>query len=280
MTTLIQKVYIPENLSFACQVFTTPNFETKWHIHEEIEIIVIVKASGTAMIGDYIGEYRVGDLYFIGSNVPHCFRKYHDLEIGSALVLQFKKDVLGVEFLNNPELEKIASLVKSANGLLLKEPLRHVIEIQLVSLQIATGYERIKLLLDILHQISIFKHNELLTRNTEFNHKNTNPIIEYILDYTFKNYLEVITLQEIAKVAKMSIPTFCRFFKKNIKKTYFDFLQDLRITQASKLLRTTDKSIQEICFKSGYNSWAHFSKQFKEVQKMTPNKYRKAFVEN
>jgi AraC-like DNA-binding protein len=75
----------------------------------------------------------------------------------------------------------------------------------------------------------------------------------------------------------MSIPTFCRFFKRNIKKSYFDFLKELRIGHACKLLRETNDSIIDICYDSGYNSWAHFSKQFKNVKKMTPNQYRKQF---
>jgi AraC-like DNA-binding protein len=89
--------------------------------------------------------------------------------------------------------------------------------------------------------------------------------------------LESITLADVASEANMSIPTFCRFFKRNIKKSYFDFIKELRIGHACKLLRESNYSILDICYKSGYNSWAHFSKQFKNVKEMTPNKYRKQF---
>lgn len=77
----------------------------------------------------------------------------------------------------------------------------------------------------------------------------------------------------------MTIPTFCRFFKKNIKKTYFEFLQELRVNHACKLLRTSEKPILEICYESGYNSWAHFSKQFKQLIQRTPTQYKKAYKE-
>jgi transcriptional regulator GlxA family with amidase domain len=105
-----------------------------------------------------------------------------------------------------------------------------------------------------------------------------NPAIEKIIDYSFKHFLEPVTLEEIAAVANMTIPTFCRFFKKNIKKTYFDFIRDLRISHACKLLTSTSKPILEVCYESGYKSWAHFSKQFKEVKAQTPSEYRREFV--
>ncbi|MEQ1624618.1 MAG: AraC family transcriptional regulator, partial [Sediminibacterium sp.] len=93
-----------------------------------------------------------------------------------------------------------------------------------------------------------------------------------------KHFLEPISLSEIAAVAEMSVPGFCRFFKKNIKKTYFNFLQELRIGHACKLLNDTEKPILEICYDSGYNSWAHFSKQFKQIKGMAPSAYRKQFI--
>jgi len=134
-------------------------------------------------------------------------------------------------------------------------------------------------LLDILHNISITKQYKMLSQNFSSNNNHINPAIESIIDYSFKNYLEPITLNKVAAIAKMSIPTFCRFFKKNIKKTYFEFLQELRINHACKLLKDVDKPVIEICYESGYNSWSHFSKQFKAAKKMTPTMYKKNFFE-
>ncbi len=62
MKTLIQKIHIEEQHSFACNIYRTPKFETNWHKHEEAELIVITEGHGTAMIGDYVGEYKSGDV--------------------------------------------------------------------------------------------------------------------------------------------------------------------------------------------------------------------------
>ena len=104
-----------------------------------------------------------------------------------------------------------------------------------------------------------------------------NSAIEKIFTYSFKHFLEPVTLAEVAAVADMTIPTFCRFFKRNVKKSYFDFLKELRIGHACKLLRETNDPILDICYVSGYNSWAHFSKQFKQVKQLAPGTYRRQF---
>lgn len=57
MKTLIQKIHVEEHYSFACRTYKTPDFETAWHKHLECELILITEGNGTALIGDYIGEY-------------------------------------------------------------------------------------------------------------------------------------------------------------------------------------------------------------------------------
>ncbi len=279
MKTILQKIYVEENHSFACRTYRTPNFETNWHKHDEVEIIVITEGQGTVMIGEYVGEYKVGDVFFIAGNLPHWFRKNNSKTIGSAVVAQFKQEILGNEFLANPEMRTINSLLSKDEGYKLEKRIKSIITEKLRLLQDVKAYKRLELLLDILHNISTTKQYKMLSQNFSSHSKHINPAIETIIDYSFKNYLEPITLIEVAAIVKMSIPTFCRFFKKNIKKTYFEFLQELRINHACKLLKDANKPIIEICYQSGYNSWSHFSKQFKQVKKITPTMYKKKFSE-
>lgn len=280
MKTLIQKVLVEENHSFACRTYRTPNFETNWHRHEEVELIVITEGYGTVMIGEYVGEYKSGDVYFIAANLPHWFKKNHHKITGSAVVLQFRKDILGYDLLQTPEMRNINALLQKDEGIALDKKLQSETGQLLKSLEFSENFNRMLLLFTILNRISTSKEFRVLTQNFSSNNITINPAIEKIIDYSFKYYLEPVKLQDVATLTKMSIPTFCRFFKKNIKKTYFEFLQDLRINHACKLLKNTDKPILEICYESGYNSWAHFSKQFKQVKKMTPSSYRKKFSEN
>ena len=248
MQTIIQKVLVEENHSFACRHYKTPMFETSWHKHEEVEIILIVEGFGTALIGDYIGEYKEGDVFFISSNLPHWFRKGNQNMIGNALVAQFKKSILGIEFLLTPELRSINNLLIKNEGLKLEKKSKTYISKKIIELEEAKGYYRFGVLLDILNHISLSKQITTLSKNFSSGIKNINPVMEDIIEYSFKNYLEQIKLTDVADIANMSIPTFCRFFKKNIKKTYFEFIQELRINHACKLLKEESKTIMDICY--------------------------------
>jgi AraC-like DNA-binding protein len=279
MDTLIQKIHVEEQNSFACRKYRTPQFETNWHKHEEYELIVITEGQGTALIGDYVGEYKRGDVFFLASNIPHWFRKSEQKMIGSAIVVHFLKDFWGSSFLLLPEMKKIRQLLEGDNnGLQLCQSLQKKIAEGIEQIEKVTGVDRIQLLLNNLHQMSQSKQYKVITKSfdKDLNQKE-NSAIDKIFTYSFKHFLQPVTLEEVAAEASMSIPTFCRFFKRNIKKSYFDFLKELRIGHACKLLRESNDPIIDICYNSGYNSWAHFSKQFKIVKEMTPNQYRKQF---
>jgi AraC-like DNA-binding protein len=139
------------------------------------------------------------------------------------------------------------------------------------------GFDRMMLLLQCLQAIALGNQYDSIAKDFSDTKNNKNQVIESVIEYTFKNFKNPITLKGIAQNAEMSIPTFCRFFKRNIKKSYFDFLQEVRVSHACKMLHSTNKSVMEICYESGYNSWSHFSKQFKVVKKMTPTAYRKKY---
>ncbi len=279
MKTLIQKIHLEEQQSFACRSYKTPEFETNWHKHEECELIIITEGHGSVMMGDFVGEYKTGDVYFMAGNLPHWFKKQHHKMTGAALVLHFHPHLFGNEFLQLPELKNILQLVKRNDGIQLQKKIKKEVTTLIGEIMLANGYQRLLLLLQCLQKLTLPGAANTLTQNFESSASNINPAIEKIIEFSFKRYLAPITLQQVADVASMSIPTFCRFFKKNIKKSYFDFLQDLRISHACKMLTNTDKPVMEICYESGYNSWAHFSKQFKHVKQMTPSHYRKIMSE-
>ncbi len=279
MKTLIQKIHVEEQYSFACRTYRTPNFETNWHKHEEYELILITEGNGAVLIGDHIGEYKTGDIFFLGSGLPHWFRKSRQCRIGSAVVLHFLKDFWGASFLQMPEMKAILKLLESNNkGISLQKKLRKNITELMLQVEKSSGIHRIYLLLNCLQQIAGSRQYDVLTKafDAGINNK-ANSAIEKIFTWSFRHFLENVTLSEVAAEAGMSIPTFCRFFKRNIKKSYFDFIKELRIGHACKLLRETNDPILDICYASGYNSWANFSKHFKQLKEIPPGTYRRHF---
>jgi AraC-like DNA-binding protein len=74
----------------------------------------------------------------------------------------------------------------------------------------------------------------------------------------------------------MSIPAFCNYFKKRTKKTYVNFVNEVRIGNACKLLEAANKTIIDVCYESGFNSVANFNRQFLRIKGITPSAYKKA----
>lgn len=278
MKTILQKITNDASQSFACRVYQTPQFETNWHKHVEYELILILKGHGTAMIGDYVCDYSVNDLFFLAGNLPHWFRKNHPKMTGAALVIHFTNDCWGEGLLQMAEMKTIQSLLQKNNGIQLEKNLKKEIMESMQLIHRKKGFEKLMLLLQCLHKIGLSKQYKILTEDFTDTSNVVNPVIEKVIDFSFKHYQEKVTLKQAAAIANMSIPNFCRFFKKNIKKTYFDFLRDLRISHACKLLTSSNRPILDICYESGYKSWAHFSKQFTEVKQQTPSQYRKTYL--
>ncbi|MGK2864659.1 MAG: helix-turn-helix domain-containing protein [Chitinophagaceae bacterium] len=78
-------------------------------------------------------------------------------------------------------------------------------------------------------------------------------------------------------MANMSVSAFCRYFKRNTKKTYIEFVNEIRIGHACQSLLHTDITITQICYESGFNTIANFNKQFLKVKGIKPSAYKKQF---
>ena len=95
--------------SFVAETHRTPNFEVPWHQHIEYEMILFTEGAGLSFIGNYVGEFQVGDIFFLGPNLPHTFQKSGDL-ITSAIVVHFKDDFWGKEFYNYQKASRLPHL--------------------------------------------------------------------------------------------------------------------------------------------------------------------------
>jgi len=89
-----------------------------------------------------------------------------------------------------------------------------------------------------------------------------------------------ISLQEVASVSNMSPTAFCRFFKSRTQKSFIQFLNELRVGHACKLLQDEKHSIADVCYESGFNNLANFNKFFRAIKNKTPPAYRKIILED
>jgi AraC-like DNA-binding protein len=259
----------------------------RWHYHPEIEFIYIKKGEGTHFIGDSIKKFKAGDIYFIGSQLPHFFKfdeaclKQEGEDAIQVTVTQFDENFWGDKFLQLPENTTVRSLLEKARrGFTVPAEMTDKIAGILNELQHSVGLERIILLLNALNTLAHAKGMKQLS-SMAFNHdasESEDDRINAIYEYSFANYKRKIELNEIAEVARISPNSFCRYFKLKTKKTYSQFITEIRVGHACKLLIENKYFIKHICYESGFNNFASFNKYFKLTTGKSPLNYQKEFM--
>jgi AraC-like DNA-binding protein len=252
-------------------------FYDKFHQHQEIQVSYIVKGTGTLIVGDTIHEYKAGDFLVIGGNLPHVFKSDSHLEEKSLMLsLFFTKNAFGDSFFKLEELREVTSFFKKAeNGCKVLSD-TSLLKVLFTQLKEASKLERFMLLLKVLQQLSKAKTRALSSFVYEKKYSDIEgKRMRDVMEHTINHYQQTIALEEIATIAAMTKNAFCKYFKKRTNKTYFQFLSELRVENASRLLAGNNElSIAEIAYQCGFKNLSNFNRQFKAIKKKTPSKYR------
>ena len=249
-----------------------------WHFHPEIELVYINKGKGKRHIGNHLSYYNNSQLLLLGSNLPHYGFVDRLTLNGSETVVQFRPDFLGENFFSIPEMTSINQLLeRSKMGVLFGKRTKEELGFKIEQLASKSGIEKILLLLDILNALSNSDDYKILNADgfvfeTE---PQDNAKINMIYKHVNENFQRHISLEEIAEKVSMSIPAFCRYFKKVTGKTFTKLVNEYRIVHATKLLSESQLSITDICFECGFNNFSHFNKLFKKFTGKSASKYRK-----
>ena len=265
--------------SFLLREFSNPAQKNKpnWHVHPEYEIVYISNGKGKRHIGDHISFYENGDLIFLGPNLPH-YGFTEDLEEKHVeIVVQMKKDFLGHEFMNYPELENIQLMFQlSAKGISFKNEVVHEVGKRLKAMLQMKPFDRLIELLKVLEIMATTTSFEILNADGFGFEVKTRDFgrLNVLYRHVESNFKEDISLKEAADLINMTIPAFCRYFKKVTNKTFTQFLNQYRIAHACKLLSSDEWSISDVSFESGFNNLSHFNSQFKKIAGCSPSEYR------
>ena len=280
---------VPKNLenSFSLRKDVSANFESTWHYHPELELHYTKKGEGLRFIGDNISNFYSDEMLLLGENLPHTW-KSHDaylhpqskLEV-ETMVMHFLPDCLGQEFLSLPEAYALTQLFKKAkNGLLIQGDTKTKLLTLLEAAHQAENLNRIALFISILSTLAETNEYEPIASAHAFYQSNQleTDRLNQIYTYTLKNYMNKISLAEIASLSCLSITSFCRYFKIMTNKTYTDFLSEIRISYACKfLIENKELTIESISTETGFNNASNFFRQFKKTIGLTPKAYRKKY---
>ena len=279
MKVLPFKIPKAQNIGLIYQEDKAQYFYNKLHQHEDIQLCTIIKGEGTLIVGDTINDYKSGDVLIIGSNLPHVFKSdVSVIEESFMISLFFTETSFGNNFFTLDDFKELTSFFKkSLSGFKLLTNQQKIQE-RFLSLQNATNLERFIGLFEILKLIKKSKTQALADfvypkKYTD----NEGKRMRDVMDFTIHHYYKNIDLDEIAGKASMTPNAFCRYFKQRTNKTYFSFLNELRVENACKLLAgNKGLSISEIAYQCGFKNLSNFNRKFKEVKNTTPSKYRKS----
>jgi AraC-like DNA-binding protein len=283
MKAYLEQITTKSDCSIAVLNLNLSRFNGPYHFHPELELTWIRKSSGTRYLGGNVSEYEPGDLVLAGADVPHCWRSNDLPEAGSAqaIVIQFSAAFAGNAFLELPEMAKVKRLFEKAKaGILIKGGNKEKIISKMKQCVFKSGLDRLLTFIEILNLISGSSENELIDQ--QYTTVATSPFetdrFQKVFSYLIDNYHQEINLKTVAGLANLTPTAFCRYFKNVTRKTLIEILTEFRINQACELLRTTEKSVNEICFECGFGNISYFNKAFKAATAYTPLQYRSMFL--
>ncbi|MFT3700862.1 MAG: AraC family transcriptional regulator [Agriterribacter sp.] len=288
----LHKLPLVRDTSFLYNNWHCDYFDKPWHFHEEYELVAIDKSKGTKFIGDKVSGFEEGELLLIGPRIPHFFRNNEEyykkngkLEASSTFI-HFTKDFIGRNFFDIPEMKLVRKLLDTSKfALEIQGNIKAYTINRLHQMQTESAPQRLVSLLDILVKLSESTEvSQLLSAEYEVSkyHDITNPKdasrINLIFEYIMHNFHREIYVHEVAEMLHMSAASFSRYFKHHTRKTFSDYVTEVRISHACKLLMQDDHSIAQVCFDSGFENLSNFYKHFRRITGVIPKEYRRRFL--
>jgi AraC-like DNA-binding protein len=288
MKPLFHKVPRPLQTSFSIRHDVEPSFDTTWHYHPELELHCVLKGEGIRFIGDKISNFSAGEMILLGENMPHTwYCREEDSGKGShkdieAIVLQFLPNCMGDDFLMLPEARLLLKLYEKAKrGMVIHGETQQRLLPLLNQMLHTEGLGKMVILLSILRLLSETEEYTFISNTYTFNPpgRQETERLSAVYNYTLSNFRKVITLEEIAAISNLTVTSFCRYFKVMTRKTYYDFLTEVRVGHVCRLLIEDKLSIPHISNECGFLNISNFYRQFKKVTGFTPVMYKRNYLQ-
>jgi AraC-like DNA-binding protein len=271
--------------SIALAEHRSKSFKKLWHYHPELELMLIREGTGSLFVGDSIGKFEPGLIVLIGKNLPHLWQ--HDkiyFEKNCALsvysqAIHFNEDFAG-SLMEIPEMADLNRLLqRTKRGMQFTGEANKAIIQKIGALFTLRGYDRIILFLDILRMLSSHPQYKIMSSlgyvDSFKEIRDTKILLAY--EYVMNNFKETITLHSVAEIVHMNASAFSRYFASVQKKPFIQFVNEIRIGHACKLLMGGNHNIAGACFEAGFNNLSNFNRQFLSIKKRSPSSFIKQY---
>ncbi|MDR2954525.1 MAG: AraC family transcriptional regulator [Prevotella sp.] len=257
------------------------------HLHEDFELNFISNAAGVKrIVGDseeIIGDY---DLVLIGNkDLEHVWEQgiCHSKDIRE-ITIQFSPTLFYPHLLNKSQFVSIRNMFEKAEKGL-SFPLPAIMKVYPVLDKLASlenSFYAVMDLFKVLYELSLFTNDakelaEISYIRKPGNDMTDNDRLQDIRGYINDHYTEEIRLEQLAARAEMAPTAFSRFFKQHTGKSLSDYIIDIRLNQAARLLIDTVTPISKIYQESGFNNLSNFNRLFRKKKGCSPKEFRESY---
>lgn len=283
----LHKLIAEPDSSFVYKCWQCNYFDKPWHFHKEYEMTLIKRSEGTRFIGDQVSLFQPNDLVLIGPNIPHLYRnneEYHKDHrlVAKSIFIHFTDDFLGKYFFDLPEMKLVRRLLDRSNlGLVIHGSSNDYVRDKLEEMQQDEPIKRLMKLLDILIVLSTSKNlTNVLSQEFTVDDNKDAARIDIVFQFIMKNFKNEIYIEEIASKLNMSVGSFSRYFKHHTRKTFSNYVTEIRISHACQMLIEDRYSVSEIGHLIGFENQSNFYRHFRKYTNVTPKEYKARFFAN
>ena len=260
------------------------SFDFPIHSHPEFELNFIAGAAGVRRtVGDHsetIGDY---DLVLIASpNLEHVWEQgeCQSKDIRE-ITIQFTSDVLPEPLLSKSQFHSIRRMLDRArcglafSGLTIMKVFGKIDELT----HQQRGFHAVLSFLKLLYDLSLADDSRTLSSSSFARIKTSNESrrVNKVQQYIASHYAEDVRLETLADLAGMTPVAFSRFFHQRTGRSLSEYIIEIRLGIAARMLIDTTKMVAEICYDCGFNTLSNFNRLFRKHKGCTPTAFRENF---
>ncbi|MEA1784518.1 AraC family transcriptional regulator [Arenibacter sp. GZD96] len=288
MKSALQKSPIPVNHALVVHYLEQSFFDPNWHFHPEYQLFMVLQGSGTRFVGDHVKQFKKGEITFSGPNLPHLWRSDQDSlrsqkkGMAKGIVVYFGGNLISENLMQKEEMIALRQLFKkSLRGIDILGKTAEKVGVMLRNLLQLEGFDQVLGLLQILNLLAKSKEYRFLASPGYTNtlKEGDTDRMNRVYAYVMKHFTQKISVSELAALTNMTPTSFSRYFKIHANKTFSEFLSEIRIGHACKLLIDKKRNSSQACYESGFQTLSNFNRQFKTIMNRTPTEYQKKYLD-
>lgn len=254
------------------------------HSHREYELNFIENGKGVRrVVGDSVEEIGRYELTLVaGNELEHAWEQGSCVE-GDVreITIQFSPDIFPQDLLNKSQFSSISKmLAKASHGLNFSvHAIMRVYSLLDTLSSVTEPFNQYLNFLKILFELSQDEDARILASSSfarASRDKESRRVMK-VKQYVNDHYSEDLRLEALASLAGMTPQAFSRFFKARAGRTLSDYITDIRLGNAARLLVDTTQNVSEICYSCGFNNLSNFNRIFKAKRGYTPRDFRALF---